>query len=94
MGQHRMEPGKYKPYEPDIHVPLLVRGPGVPKGVKVDALTLSVDFAPTFAELAGATLPVEPDGRSLVPLLEGKLASCRGATCREIEARPVPAAPF
>jgi arylsulfatase A-like enzyme len=72
MGQHRLEPGKYTPYEPDVHVPLLVRGPGVPKGVVVDRLTSSVDFAPTFAELAGATLPVEPDGRSLVPLLEGR----------------------
>ncbi|HEX3130268.1 MAG TPA: sulfatase-like hydrolase/transferase [Thermoanaerobaculia bacterium] len=71
MGQHRLEPGKYTPYEPDVHVPLLVRGPNVPRGLLVDALTLSVDFAPTFAELAGATLPAQPDGRSLVPFLKG-----------------------
>jgi N-acetylglucosamine-6-sulfatase len=72
MGQHRLEPGKYTAYEPDVHVPLLVRGPGVPAGVEVTALTSSVDLVATFAELAGAVLPVEPDGRSLVPFLQGQ----------------------
>jgi arylsulfatase A-like enzyme len=92
MGQHRLEPGKYTPYETDVHVPLLVRGPGVPRGLTVEALTLSVDFAPTFAELAGAKLPVQPDGRSLVPLLEGKPpASWRQAVL--LEQFAVPPAP-
>lgn len=92
MGQHRLEPGKYTPYEPDVHVPLLVRGPGVPKGVTVDALTLSVDFAPTLAELAGATLPAAPDGRSLAPFLAGQApASWRQAVL--LEQFAVPSAP-
>lgn len=92
MGQHRLEPGKYTPYEPDVHVPLLVRGPGVPRSITVEALTLSVDFAPTFAELAGARLPVEPDGRSLVPLLHGNPpASWRQAVL--LEQFAVPSAP-
>lgn len=72
MGQHRLEPGKYTPYEADVRVPLLVRGPGVPAGATSTALTSSVDLAPTLAELAGTTLAVEPDGRSLVPLLAGR----------------------
>ena len=71
MGQHRMLPAKYTPYETDVRVPLLVRGPGVPAGRTVDAFTLNVDFAPTFAEIAGATLREPVDGRSLVPLLHG-----------------------
>ena len=71
MGEHRMPPGKYTPYEEDVHVPLLVRGPGVPEGITIGALASSVDLAPTFAELAGATLSAEPDGRSLVPLWQG-----------------------
>ena len=71
MGQHRLEPGKYTPYEPDVHVPLLVRGPGVAAGTASSALTASADLAPTIAELAGTALAVEPDGRSLVPLLHG-----------------------
>jgi arylsulfatase A-like enzyme len=69
MGQHRLLPSKYKPYEEDIRVPLIVRGPGVPAGAKVDAFIENVDFAPTLAQLAGAKLPVRPDGRSFVPFL-------------------------
>ncbi len=72
MGQHRLEPGKYTAYETDVHVPLLIRGPGVPAGSRAGALASSVDLAPTLAELAGARLPVDPDGRSLVPLLSGQ----------------------
>jgi N-acetylglucosamine-6-sulfatase len=72
MGQHRLEPGKYTPYETDVHVPLFIRGPGVPAGTTVTSLTSSVDLAPTFAELAGADLPLAPDGRSLVPFLRGQ----------------------
>jgi arylsulfatase A-like enzyme len=73
MGQHRLEPGKYTPYETDVHVPLLIRGPGVAAGSRTEALAVSVDLAPTLAELAGARLPGDPDGRSLVPLLQGQL---------------------
>jgi N-acetylglucosamine-6-sulfatase len=50
-------------------VPLLVRGPGVPAGAETAKLALNTDFAPTFADLAGAEFPA--DGRSLVPLLGG-----------------------
>jgi N-acetylglucosamine-6-sulfatase len=71
MGQHRLFNSKYTPYEEDVRVPLIVRGPRVPAGQVVDALTENVDLAPTIAELAGATLPVKEDGRSLVPLLTG-----------------------
>lgn len=71
MGQHRFLAGKYTAYEEDIHVPLIVRGPGVPAGATIDALSSSVDLAPTFAELAGTKLRFAHDGRSLVPLLSG-----------------------
>jgi N-acetylglucosamine-6-sulfatase len=71
LGQHRRKAGKYTPYEEDVRVPLLVRGPGVPAGRTVDAFTENVDFAPTFAALGGATLRGRGDGRSLVPLLSG-----------------------
>ncbi|MEO6192566.1 MAG: sulfatase [Thermoanaerobaculia bacterium] len=71
MGQHRLKAGKYTPYETDVHVPLLVRGPGVAAGSSTSAATSSVDFVPTIAELAGAALPFEVDGRSFAPLLHG-----------------------
>jgi arylsulfatase A-like enzyme len=68
MGQHRLAAAKYTAYEEDIRVPLVVRGPGVPAGSRVEALVESVDLAPTIAQLAKARLPVAADGRSLVPL--------------------------
>jgi len=69
QGQHRLFNSKYTAYEEDVRVPLIVRGPHVPAKRVVDALTENVDFAPTIAQLAGATLSSKVDGRSLVPLL-------------------------
>jgi len=69
MGQHRLTTGKWTAYEEDIRVPLIVRGPGVTEGQKLEQLVLNNDFAPTFADLAGAEVPSFVDGRSLVPLL-------------------------
>jgi N-acetylglucosamine-6-sulfatase len=50
-------------------VPLVVRGPGVPAGVVRDQLVINNDFAPTFADWAGTSVPGFVDGRSLAPLL-------------------------
>ncbi|HMF03841.1 MAG TPA: sulfatase [Acidimicrobiia bacterium] len=72
LGQHRLPPGKQTAFEEDIHVPLVVRGPGVPQGKKVDDPAMNIDFAPTFAELAGAKAPGFVNGRSLVPAMHGK----------------------
>lgn len=52
----------------------LWRWPGMLKPAACDKLTAHLDFFPTFAELAGATVPEDVakklDGFSLVPLLE------------------------
>jgi arylsulfatase A-like enzyme len=70
VGQHRLQPGKQSAYDSDIRVPLIVRGPGIAHG-SVDAMTMNIDLAPTFASLAGVPAPEFVDGRSLVPLLRG-----------------------
>lgn len=69
LGEHRLPVGKNTAYEEDIRVPLIVRGPGVSGGRTVQHLTLNIDFAPTFGELAAASVPAFVDGRSLVSLL-------------------------
>jgi arylsulfatase A-like enzyme len=69
LGEHRLGAGKWTPYEEDIRVPLIVRGPGMPEGRTLHHMVLNNDLAPTFADLAGATTPSFVDGRSLVPLL-------------------------
>src|SRR5215212_1880451 len=71
LGNHRLGLGKRAPYEEDIGVPLMVRGPGVPAGAVRDQLVLNNDFAPTMADLAGASTPSFVDGRSFAPLLTG-----------------------
>lgn len=68
MGQHRFVAGKGTPYEEDTHVPFMVRGPGVPAGAIRNDVSAIIDLTPTFAEIAGATLGVPSDGRSLLPL--------------------------
>ncbi|MDX6380132.1 MAG: N-acetylglucosamine-6-sulfatase, partial [Rubrobacteraceae bacterium] len=71
LGQHRIQTDKRYPYEDSVRTPLFVRGPGVPPGATVEKMVLNTDFAPTFADLAGASFP-PADGRSLVPLLRGE----------------------
>jgi arylsulfatase A-like enzyme len=70
LGTHRRAHGKWSSYEEDIKVPLIVRGPGVPKGVKRKHIVLNNDFAPTFARLGRASVPSFVDGHSFVPLLQ------------------------
>lgn len=61
-------------YEPGLHVPLLVRWPGVTQaGAVTDLFALNIDFAPTFLDLAGAPIPLDIQGRSLVGLLRGRV---------------------
>ncbi len=69
LGNHRLLQGKQTGYDEDVHVPFIVRGPGVPKGAHRSQITGNVDLAPTFAGLAGASTPIFVDGRSFAPLL-------------------------
>ena len=69
MGQHRLRPGKATPYEEDIRVPFLARGPGLPAAQKRRALTGNVDLAATFADIAGLGHSKHFDGRSLLPAM-------------------------
>ena len=66
--------GKGSPYEGGIRVPLIVRWPGhvAPGGTSAVPVHV-VDFYPTYAALAGASLPVghRLDGESLLPLWQG-----------------------
>lgn len=67
--------GKGWLYEGGIREPMIIRAPGTTSGGSVcETPVISMDFYPTILELAG--LPLRPrqhmDGRSLVPLLEGR----------------------
>ena len=70
-GQYRLLPGKQTAFDTDVHVPLVVVGPGVPRGRTIPALTSSIDLAPTFTQIAGTRPADRPDGVSLLSLLHG-----------------------
>ncbi len=71
MGEHRLMPGKLTAFDTDIHVPLVVTGPGVAPAHVINEVVENTDLCATFAELAGAGVPATVDGRSLVPFLRG-----------------------
>lgn len=70
LGQHRLPSGKQTAYETDIHLPLIIRGPGIAAGRHVSDIAGNVDLSPTFAAIAGATMTDDPDGRSLLGLTQ------------------------
>ena len=90
-GEHRIPRQKWRPYEEDIQVPLVVRGPGVAAGSTTYRLTLNTDYLSTFADLAGAQIPSYVDGRSLVPVLHESVTSWRNAILLEAAANYSPA---
>ena len=60
-------------YEESERTPLLIKWPGVIKAGSVNNdLVSNLDFGETFIEAVGSKVPKEMQGRSLVPLLEGK----------------------
>jgi N-acetylglucosamine-6-sulfatase len=65
QGEHRVPGGKTKVYEPSVRVPALMRGPGVPAGRRVSALTANIDLAATIADAGGARPGRPLDGVSL-----------------------------
>jgi arylsulfatase A len=74
LGGRPVRGGKSLATDAGTHVPLLARGPGVPRaGTCGDLVDLS-DFFPTLAALAGAELPAGAplDGRSFAPQLRGE----------------------
>jgi N-acetylglucosamine-6-sulfatase len=71
LGQHGMFEGKLTAYDTDIHVPLVVRGPGVLHGVHTSEIVENVDLAATFEAIAGASIPTFTDGASFLAILQG-----------------------
>jgi arylsulfatase A-like enzyme len=72
LGDHGLYDKRFM-YEPSIKMPFVIRWPGVIKpGSTSDALATNVDFAETFLEMAGATIPEDMQGRSLVPVLKNE----------------------
>jgi N-acetylglucosamine-6-sulfatase len=70
-GEHRWT-NKQHAYEESVRVPLVMRyGSGTQEAREVPNLALNIDLTPTFTALSGL-VPSGVDGRSLLPVLEGR----------------------
>jgi arylsulfatase A-like enzyme len=72
LGDHGLIQKGCRFYEGLVRVPLIWSWPGhFPAGMVSNALVELTDIAPTLLELAGAPVPAELQGRSLLPILAG-----------------------
>ena len=75
MGEHGWFDKRFM-YEESLSTPLVMH---LPKGFErrgiIDEMVQNIDYAPTFLDLAGAPIPTDIQGVSLLPLLKGKAAT-------------------
>ncbi|MCP5534583.1 MAG: sulfatase [Akkermansiaceae bacterium] len=70
LGEHGWYDKRWM-FEQSLSMPFLIRWPGVVKpGIRSQALIQNIDYAPTFLEAAGAPIPSDIQGRSLLPVLK------------------------
>lgn len=79
MGEHGWFDKRFM-YEQSLRTPLVMRYPNLiqPK-TQLHQLVQNIDYAPTFLEVAGLTVPDELQGKSLVPLFKDEDAEWRDA---------------
>ncbi|MCB9968973.1 MAG: sulfatase-like hydrolase/transferase [Geminicoccaceae bacterium] len=63
---------KFVCHDDAIRIPFLAEGPGIAPGSRNAAVIGLQDLTPTMLEIAGAPVPEDLHGRSLVPLLRGE----------------------
>ncbi len=71
LGEHGMWL-KNNLYEGPAHIPLVISGPGLPKGKVIDNPVSHLDLVATMLEWSGMKTPAGLRGRSLAPLVNGK----------------------
>lgn len=60
-------------FDPGIEIALLLHGAGFAGGKRIEAMVSNIDVLPTLCELADVPPPGDLDGKSLVPLVQGKV---------------------
>jgi len=76
VGRHGLL-GKQNLYEHSVHVPLIMSGPGIPKGQRRNAFCYVLDAFPTLCDLTGMPIPSSVEGRSLAPLIRDRKRNIR-----------------
>jgi arylsulfatase A-like enzyme len=75
--------GKGLHYDCVLRTPLIMRGPGLPRGVTIDRMASLVDVAPTLLDLVGVDPPEAQTGLSLKAGLDNPAAWPRDAALTE-----------
>lgn len=78
IGSHGLL-GKQNLYEHSMKVPLIIAGPGIPKGKESEAFVYLFDIFPTLAGLCSLPVPEEIDGQSLEPVISGNVKDIRSS---------------
>lgn len=73
VGRHGLM-GKQNVYDHSVHVPLIISGPGIPKGERRDQLCYIYDIYPTLCERAELETPEEVQYKSLNPVIDDSQA--------------------
>ena len=76
LGSHGLL-GKQNLYEHSMRSPAVIAGPGVPAGMRTDALCYLFDLTATVGELAGVPAPDQSEGKSLAPVLRDQQPGVR-----------------
>lgn len=72
MGEHGWFDKRFM-YEESMRTPLIMRLPkGYDRRGDITEMVQNIDYAPTFLEIAGANIPDDIQGESLLPLLKGE----------------------
>jgi len=66
FGEWTLNSAKATAYDTDVHIPLLVRGPGVAKGSSTEEPVSLIDIAPSMMEIAEIKQPQNMDGKSFL----------------------------
>ena len=69
VGRHGLM-GKQSLYDHSIRVPLIMRGPGIPRSQQRDAYVYLMDIYPTLCELCGLAVPPSVEGQSFCSVIE------------------------
>jgi len=81
ISQHRLHPGKECGFEEDIHIPLIIRGPGITAGHVSNIVSAHADLSPTILHLAGIAPRPDFDG-SAIPLTTSSLLAAEESSER------------
>ena len=76
VGRHGLM-GKQNVYDHSVHVPLVIAGPGIPKGRKRTQLCYIYDIYPTLCEFAGIETPDTVQFKSLSAVIKDPAAKFR-----------------